>query len=160
MEGILRDQRIHWGKLAFFPWNLGQRQWLSALQSLCSVPTVARVQLGLEDWVQDGTQITPAGRLFQSALDLTVNAFDASFLKVLSHVELPWLRTVAFGATAVGGGAEFFQKHGAKLQKATLSSLQLDNPALAIRRSCPYLTVLALSCGIKHPPERVLHRNI
>ncbi|KAJ6463406.1 hypothetical protein C8R45DRAFT_878262 [Mycena sanguinolenta] len=85
-------------------------------------------------------------------VDLTVNTFDASFLQVLSHMDLPSLRTVAFGATAVGG-AEFFQKHGPKLQKATLSSLQLDNPALAIRRNCSSLTVLGLSCDDKHPPS-------
>ncbi|KAF7373574.1 hypothetical protein MSAN_00567800 [Mycena sanguinolenta] len=64
---------------------------------------------------------------------------------------LPSLRIVTFAATAVGG-AEFFQKHGAKLQKLTLSSLQLEDPALAIWRHCISLTVLGVSCDDKHHP--------
>ncbi|KAF7373509.1 F-box domain-containing protein [Mycena sanguinolenta] len=97
-----------------------------------------------------GPESIPADS-FSLLVNLTVNTFDASFLKVLSHMELPSLRTVVFAATAVGG-ADFFQKHGAKLQKATLSSFQLEDPALAIWRNCPSLTVLGVSCDDKHPP--------
>ncbi|KAJ6463407.1 hypothetical protein C8R45DRAFT_1080367 [Mycena sanguinolenta] len=89
---------------------------------------------------------------FSLLVDLTVNAFDASFLKVLSHMELPSLRAVTFAATAVGG-AEFFQKHGAKLQKLTLSSVQLEDPVLAIWRNCTSLTVLGVSYDDKHIPS-------
>ncbi|KAJ6463401.1 hypothetical protein C8R45DRAFT_519182 [Mycena sanguinolenta] len=89
---------------------------------------------------------------FGLLVDLTVNAFDASFLKVLSHMELPSLRAVTFAAIAVGG-AEFFQKHGAKLQKLTLSSVQLEDPVLAIWRNCTSLTVLGVSYDDKHIPS-------
>ncbi|KAJ7270755.1 hypothetical protein B0H12DRAFT_1229232 [Mycena haematopus] len=87
---------------------------------------------------------------FSLLVDLTVNAFHASFLKVLSHMELPSLCTVVFPAAAVGG-TEFFRKHGAKLQEMTLSSLQLADPALEIWRNCPSVTVLGVSCDDKHP---------
>ncbi|KAJ6463402.1 hypothetical protein C8R45DRAFT_1080363, partial [Mycena sanguinolenta] len=87
---------------------------------------------------------------FSQLVNLAVNTFDVSFLKVLSHMELPSLRTVAFAAAAAGG-VEFFQKHGAKLQEATLSSSQLDDPALAIWRNCPSLTVLGVCCDDKYP---------
>ncbi|KAF8172755.1 hypothetical protein K438DRAFT_1851031 [Mycena galopus ATCC 62051] len=86
---------------------------------------------------------------FGLLVDLKVSVFHASFLQVLSHMELPALRTAAFSATAVGG-AEFFHKHGAKLRELTVSVPQLEDPALRIWHNCPSLTLLGVSYDDKH----------
>ncbi|KAJ7465279.1 hypothetical protein FB451DRAFT_1263166 [Mycena latifolia] len=88
------------------------------------------------------------GNTFATLVDLTVNAFDSSFLIALSHMELPSLQTTAFTATAAGG-ALFFQKHGSKLKELTVSVEQIANLDLAIFRNCPSLTVLGISCDEK-----------
>ncbi|KAJ7938340.1 hypothetical protein B0H13DRAFT_1851782 [Mycena leptocephala] len=81
---------------------------------------------------------------------LRVDTFEASFLDMLSDLELPSLRTVVFSATA-SGGARFFQRHGAKLRELTLSVLQITDAKLAIWPNCPSLTVLGVACDDKHP---------
>ncbi|KAJ7938342.1 hypothetical protein B0H13DRAFT_2301914 [Mycena leptocephala] len=81
---------------------------------------------------------------------LTVDTYEASFLDVLSDMELPSLRTVVFSATA-SGDARFFQRHGAKLRELTLSVLQITDAKLAIWHNCPSLTVLGVACDYKHP---------
>ncbi|KAJ7353371.1 hypothetical protein DFH08DRAFT_987682 [Mycena albidolilacea] len=95
-----------------------------------------------------GPKLIPADT-FSLLVNLTVTAFDASFLGVLSYMELPALRTVVLPATAVGGAA-FFERHGAKLRELTVSEHQLKDRAVAIWRACPSLTVLGVSCDDKH----------
>ncbi|KAJ6478574.1 hypothetical protein C8R47DRAFT_1219515 [Mycena vitilis] len=86
---------------------------------------------------------------FSLLASLTINTFEASFLDVLSHMELPALRTMAFPPNAVGG-ARFFERHGAKLRELTVSGQQLADPKLSIWRNCPSMTVLGVACDQKH----------
>ncbi|KAJ7602367.1 hypothetical protein DFH06DRAFT_1115663 [Mycena polygramma] len=86
---------------------------------------------------------------FSLLASLTINTFEASFLDVLSHMELPALRTMAFPPNAVGG-VGFFERHGAKLRELTVSVQQLADPELSIWRTCPLMTVLGVACDEKH----------
>ncbi|KAJ7695754.1 hypothetical protein B0H17DRAFT_426482 [Mycena rosella] len=85
---------------------------------------------------------------FDNLVDLTVNNCDASFLAVLSHMELPSLRTTTFSAVTAGGKS-FFQKHGYKLQELTVSISQIGSADVAIFNNCPSLTFLGISCDDK-----------
>ncbi|KAJ7756214.1 hypothetical protein B0H16DRAFT_695140 [Mycena metata] len=94
---------------------------------------------------------------FNLLVKLTVNAFETSFLNVLSQMDLPSLRIVVFAATAEAGvkdGPKFFEKHGPKLQEVTLSAAQIADSKLAIWRNCPAMTVLSVACDDKHPATK------
>ncbi|KAJ6478576.1 hypothetical protein C8R47DRAFT_637140 [Mycena vitilis] len=86
---------------------------------------------------------------FSLLVSLTINRFEASFLDVLSHMELPALRTMTFPPTAVGG-VGFFERHGGKLQELTVSVQQLADPKLSIWCNCPRMTVLGVACDQNH----------
>ncbi|KAJ7602369.1 hypothetical protein DFH06DRAFT_1152858 [Mycena polygramma] len=92
-----------------------------------------------------GPKLIPADT-FSLLVSLTINTFEASFVDVLSHMELPALRTMAFPPNAVGG-VGFFERHGAKLRELTVSVQQLADPKLLIWRNCPLMTVLG--CGLR-----------
>ncbi|KAJ7042788.1 hypothetical protein C8F04DRAFT_1074805 [Mycena alexandri] len=87
---------------------------------------------------------------FSLLVKLTVTIFDESFLNLLSQMELPSLQTVEFSAHSIGG-ARFFQKHGGKLRDLTLSAFQIEDPTLAIWRSCPSMKTLGVYSGAKFP---------
>ncbi|KAJ7756212.1 hypothetical protein B0H16DRAFT_695047 [Mycena metata] len=94
---------------------------------------------------------------FNLLVKLTVNAFETSFFNILSQMDLPSLRIVAFAATAEAGvkdGPTFFEKHGPKLQEVTLSAAQIADSKLAIWRNCPAMTVLGVTCDDKHPATK------
>ncbi|KAJ7602506.1 hypothetical protein DFH06DRAFT_1488683 [Mycena polygramma] len=95
-----------------------------------------------------GPKLIPADT-FSLLVSLTINTFEASFVDVLSHMELPALRTMAFPPNAVGG-VGFFERHGAKLRELTVSVQQLADPKLLIWRNCPLMTVLGVACDQKH----------
>ncbi|KAJ7043880.1 hypothetical protein C8F04DRAFT_681499 [Mycena alexandri] len=96
---------------------------------------------------QTQPQSTPIGT-FENLVHLIINYFHSSFFDVLSHMELPSLRTTAFSAEAEGG-FPFFQRHGKKLEQLTVSVLQLKDPELVIFATCPSITVLRISCSPK-----------
>ncbi|KAJ7081359.1 hypothetical protein B0H15DRAFT_854902 [Mycena belliarum] len=82
---------------------------------------------------------------FNTLVHLGIKKNDSSFLTVLSHMELPSLRTTHFSATSTGGRL-FFQRHGSKLQELTISVHQLTTSVL---HDCPSLTVLGICCDDK-----------
>ncbi|KAJ7714210.1 hypothetical protein B0H16DRAFT_1435576 [Mycena metata] len=96
---------------------------------------------------QTQPELIPIGT-FDNLVHLTIDYFHSSFFDVMSHMELPSLRTTTFSAEAEGG-FPFFQKHGKKLQQLAVSSLQLADPELVIFASCPSITVLGISCRPK-----------
>ncbi|KAJ7043862.1 hypothetical protein C8F04DRAFT_1389306 [Mycena alexandri] len=96
---------------------------------------------------QTQPQSIPIGT-FDNLVHLIIDYFHSSFFDVLSHMELPSLRTTAFSAEAEGG-FPFFQRHGKKLEQLTVSVLQLKDPELVIFATCPLITVLRISCSPK-----------
>ncbi|KAJ7602361.1 hypothetical protein DFH06DRAFT_1488719 [Mycena polygramma] len=95
-----------------------------------------------------GPNVIPAD-MFSLLVSVTISKFEASFLDLLSHLELPALKIAVFPATAVGG-AGFFERHGAKLCELSVSVPQLTDLKLSIWYNCPSLTVLGVSCGLNH----------
>ncbi|KAJ6466372.1 hypothetical protein C8R45DRAFT_1021463 [Mycena sanguinolenta] len=85
---------------------------------------------------------------FSNLVRLTVVEFDPSFLQVVSQMELPSLREADFSATAEGG-LMFFQTHGEKLHRLTVSVSQIADPDLAIFQRCPSIVVLGIRCDEK-----------
>ncbi|KAJ7681495.1 hypothetical protein B0H17DRAFT_1076149 [Mycena rosella] len=95
-----------------------------------------------------GPKSISAGTL-AALVDLSVEAFDPSFLTVLLRMELPSLRSVTFGAESTGGDL-FLQKYGKKLLQLTVSARQMDPDTF---RFCPSLTTLGISCYPKNIPS-------
>ncbi|KAJ6460439.1 hypothetical protein DFH09DRAFT_592432 [Mycena vulgaris] len=93
----------------------------------------------------------PSGT-FDTLVDLTIDVFDSSFLTVLSHLELPSLRSTTFPAKATAGNM-FFRKHGKKLLQLTVSVLQLDSDT-PIFQHCPSLYLLGITCDGRSLPRR------
>ncbi|KAJ7681522.1 hypothetical protein B0H17DRAFT_1076266, partial [Mycena rosella] len=89
---------------------------------------------------------------FDALADLSVEAFDPSFLTVLSRMELPSLRSVTFGDKSTGGDV-FLKKHGKKLVQLTVSVLQIMDSGTPIFRHCPSLASLGISCDAKNIPS-------
>ncbi|KAJ7602497.1 hypothetical protein DFH06DRAFT_1115658 [Mycena polygramma] len=114
----------------------------------------------LRDFVWDsemvfktGPNVIPAN-VFSLLVSVTISKFEASFLDLLSHLELPALQIAVFPATALGG-AGFFERHGAKLCELSVSVPQLTDPNLSIWYNCPSLTVLGVSCDLNHSPDKI-----
>ncbi|KAJ6478582.1 hypothetical protein C8R47DRAFT_638137 [Mycena vitilis] len=114
----------------------------------------------LRDFVWDsemvfetGPNVIPAN-VFSLLVSVTISKFEASFLHLLSHLELPALQIAVFPATALGG-ARFFKRHGAKLCELSVSVPQLMDPNLSIWHNCPSLTVLGVSCDLNHSPDKI-----
>ncbi|KAJ7505749.1 hypothetical protein B0H11DRAFT_1975986 [Mycena galericulata] len=97
-----------------------------------------------------GLKSTP-GNIFDKLVDLSIENFDPSFLAVLSNMELPSLRSVAFGESATGGN-HFFQKHGKKFHKLTVSIPQLESD-LGVFSNCPSIKALRISINEKSAPR-------
>ncbi|KAJ7166457.1 hypothetical protein C8R43DRAFT_917891 [Mycena crocata] len=98
-----------------------------------------------------GASLIPTGT-FDLLVELTIQIFDASFMTVLSQMELPSLRNATFGVKAIGGNV-FFQKHGAKLRKLRVSVAQI-NSDLDIFRLCPRLTLFGITYDGKRVPRQ------
>ncbi|KAJ7465133.1 hypothetical protein FB451DRAFT_1262722, partial [Mycena latifolia] len=99
-----------------------------------------------------------SGGAFDGLVDLSIEAFDSTFLTVLTHMEwLPSLRNVIFSAKSTGGNF-FFEKHGKKLLELTVSVPQIDSHT-PILRHCPSLTSVPRKLTGKHAClERITFR--
>ncbi|KAJ7465145.1 hypothetical protein FB451DRAFT_1262775 [Mycena latifolia] len=98
-----------------------------------------------------------SGGTFDALVDLSLEAFDPSFLTVLTLLELPSLRIVTFSANSTGGNL-FFEKHSKKLLELTVSIPQIDSHT-PILRHCPSLTVLGISSDSKSIPRELSEKH-
>nr|GAT50279.1 predicted protein [Mycena chlorophos] len=126
-------------------------------------PLASFTQLVFLEWECNAPLKSLRNRFSSTALGnlttLAIREYHATFLALLSDLQLPALQNVEFPAAAGPRGASaFFRKHGKKLVRATLGASQLIDAELGVLSLCPALTELCIAYNQNHPVGS-LHLN-